>query len=108
MQDIPLVCTLTEADFRDREAAWLKLKPFIRASAAVPGGLTFSFARVTGLQDSLAELVRLEAECCAWMTFAMAESSEGIRLSVTSTSEEGERGVRQAFAPLAPGQPDVG
>ena len=103
MPDIPLVCTLTEADYRDREAAWLKLKPFIRASAIVPGGLTFSFARVTGLYDSVRELVRLEAECCAWMTFAMAESSEEIRLSVTSTSAEGERAVREAFAPLAPG-----
>src|ERR1700687_5198000 len=103
MQDIPRVCTLTEADFRDRDAAGHNPKPFIRAPAAVPGGLTFSLARVTGLQDSLAELVRLEAECCPWMTFAMAELSEGIRLSVTSTSEEGERGVSQAFAPLAPG-----
>ena len=100
MQDNPLVCRLTAADYRDREAAWLKLKPFVRAFAAVPGGLTFSFTRVTGLQDSLTELVRLEAECCAWMTFAIAESGEGIRLSITSANAEGERGVREAFAPL--------
>jgi hypothetical protein len=103
MQDNPLVCMLTAADYRDREAAWLKLKPFVQASAAVPGGLTFSFARVTGLQDSLTELVRLEAECCAWMTFAMAESPEGLRLSITSNSADGERGVREAFAPLGRG-----
>ena len=103
MQDTPLACTLTAADYRDREAAWLKLKPFVQASSAVPGGLTFSFARVTGLQDSLRELVRLEAECCAWMTFAMAESPEGLRLSITSNSADGERGVREAFAPLGRG-----
>jgi hypothetical protein len=101
MQDIPLVCTLTDADYRDRETAWLKLGPFVKASAAVPGGLTFTFARVTGLQDSLTELVRLEAECCAWMAFEMTESPAGIRLSITSHSAEGERGVREAFAPLA-------
>jgi hypothetical protein len=103
MQDIPLVCRLTDADYRDRENAWLKLGPFVKASAAVPGGLTFTFARVTGLQDSLTELVRLEAECCAWMTFATVESPEGIRLSITSNGADGERGVREAFAHLARG-----
>jgi hypothetical protein len=43
----------------------------------------------------------LEAECCAWLIFAMAESADAVRLSMTSSSEDGERGVRQAFAPLA-------
>ena len=101
MQDPPIACTLTAADYHDRETAWLKLKPFVMASDHAPGGLTFSFARVTGLQASLAELVRLEAECCAWMTFAIAPSPEAINLSITSNSADGERGVREAFAPLA-------
>jgi len=103
MQDTPLVCTLTAADYRDRESAWLKLKPFVTASADVEGGLSFRFARVTGLQASLSELVRLEADCCAWMSFSMAESAEAIELSITSNSTDGERGVREAFTPLAGG-----
>ena len=103
MQDIPIACTLTAADYRDREAAWLKLKPFVRTSSTAPGGLAFSFAPVTGLQGSLTELVRLEAECCAWMTFAIAASSEAIELSITSDTTDGERGIREAFAPLARG-----
>jgi hypothetical protein len=101
MQDTPLVCTLTDADYHDRERAWLKLRPFVRASASVPGGLSFTFSPATGLHDSLAELVRLEAECCAWMTFAMADTPEGVHLSITSNGVDGERGVREAFAPLA-------
>ena len=103
MQETPIVCTLSEADYRDRETAWLKLRPFVRVSVAVPGGLTFRFARVTGLQDSLTELVRLEAECCAWMSFSIANSLEAVELSITSNSVDGERGVREAFAPLARG-----
>jgi len=103
MQDNLLVCTLTDADYRDRERAWLKLRPYVRAFAAVPGGLTFTFAPAIGLHDSLTELVRLEAECCAWMTFAIAESPDGIQLSITSYNADGERGVREAFAPLARG-----
>ncbi len=100
MQDTNLICTLTASDYRDREGAWLKLGNYLRASTAIPGGLAFSFAPAIGLRDSLAELVRLEAECCAWMAFEMSESLDGIGLSITSRGEDGERAVREAFAPL--------
>ena len=102
MQDNELVCTLTAADYRDRETAWLKLGSYIRASEAIPGGLSFRFAPTGGLKHSLAELVRLESECCAWMVFAMSESADGISLSITSTGEDGERAVREAFDRLVP------
>ncbi len=101
MQDTPLVCTLTDADYRDRERAWLKLRPFVTASEVIAGGLRFTFGPAVGLRDSLTELVRLEAECCAWMTFAMTASHKEIQMSITSDSADGERGVREAFAPLA-------
>jgi len=98
--DNELVCTLTADDYRDREAAWLKLGKYVRASTSIVGGLSFRFAPARGLLDSLTELVRLEAECCAWMAFAITESPDGIRLSITSNGEDGERGVREAFGPL--------
>jgi len=101
MQDTPIACTLTDADYHDRERAWRQRRPFVRASASVPGGLSFTFSPATGLQASLTELVRLEKECCAWMTFAMADTREGVHLSITSDSVDGERGVREAFAALA-------
>lgn len=100
MQDNQLVCTLTAADYQDREAAWLKVGDYVRASMSIPGGLSFRFAPTRGLGDSLTELVRLEAECCAWMAFAMSESSDGILLSITSNGDDGERAVRETFAPL--------
>jgi hypothetical protein len=100
MQDNNLVCSLTAADYQDRETAWLKVASYIRTSAAIPGGLSFHFAPTRGLRDSLTELVRLEAECCAWMAFAMSDSPNGITLSITSNGEDGERGVRETFAPM--------
>ena len=100
MHDNELICSLTAADYRDRETAWLKVGKYVSASAAIPGGLSVSFAPTRGLRDSLIELVRLEAECCAWMSFAMSELPEGIRLSITSNGEDGERAVRETFAPL--------
>jgi hypothetical protein len=100
MQDNDLVCTLTAADYQDREAAWLKVGSHMKASATRPGGLSFHFAPARGLGDSLTELVRLEAECCAWMAFAMSESPAGITLSITSNGKDGERAVRETFASL--------
>jgi len=100
MQDDDLVCTLTAADYQNRETAWLKVGTYIRASATIAGGLSFRFAPTRGLGDSLTELVRLEAECCAWMAFAMSDSSDGITLSITANGEDGERAVRETFGPL--------
>lgn len=100
MPDSDLVCSLTAADYRDRQAAWLKVGNYVSASRAVPGGLDFRFAPARGLADALTELVRLEAECCAWMTFAMSESPDGISLSITSHAADGERAVRESFARL--------
>jgi hypothetical protein len=104
-----LVCTLRADDFRDREAAWLKVGTYLSASTSIPGGLSFRFAPARGLKDSLTELVRLEAECCPWMAFAMPESPNGINLSITSQGEEGERAVRATFSglvrPTGPGAP---
>jgi len=101
MQDTPVVCALTDADYRDREHVWLKLRPFVTASEVIASRLRFTFGPAVGLRDSLTELVRLEAECCAWMTFAMSETPEGVQLTISSNSADGERGVREPFAPLA-------
>jgi hypothetical protein len=37
------------------------------------------------------------------MTFALAESAEGIELAISSNTADGERGIREAFAPLTRG-----
>jgi len=94
------VCTLTAADYQDRETAWLKVGSYVKTSNYIPGGLSFHFAPTRGLGNSLTELVRLEAECCAWMAFTMSESVDGILLSITSHGDDGERAVRETFSPL--------
>ena len=98
--DNDLICSLAAADYRDRQAAWRELGTYVTASTAVPGGLRVSFAPTRGLADSLTELVRLEGECCAWMAFALSESPHGIGLSITANGVDGERAVRETFAPL--------
>ncbi len=98
-----IACTLSDRDLADRQAAWLKLRPYVANAEPIAGGLAFTFRGVPGLRDSLAELVRLEAECCAWMTFTIADSSKTVRLSITGIGEDGARAVRESFAPLSRG-----
>ena len=98
--DNPIACTLTAADLQDRQQAWFKVGKFITASGPIPGGLSFDFANASGVSEALAELVRLEAECCAWMSFAVTEAPQGIQLAITGVGAIGERGVRESFAQL--------
>jgi hypothetical protein len=96
----PIACTLTEADLRDRRQAWLKVGNYAKGSGKVPGGMAFTFVPGPGVDDSLRELVRLEAECCPWMDFRLQNTSSEVSLTVTATDADGERGVGEAFAPL--------
>jgi hypothetical protein len=98
-----IACRLTAADLRDRRQAWLKVGNYITASTIIPGGLSFEFADASGLRESLTELVRLEAECCPWMSFGLVELPAGICLDITGVGADGERAVRESFAPLTQG-----
>ena len=95
-----IACALSDADLRDRQSAWLKLHRYVLGWEPVPGGLDLTFSAAPGLRDSLAELVGLEAKCCAWMAFRMADSPVTVRLSITGTGTTGERDVREAFDPF--------
>lgn len=96
----PIACTLTAADLADRQQAWLKVGTFATGASEIPSGLAFTFRAVPGVDESLRELVRLEAECCEWMTFALDQSPDNVTMTITGAGEDGERGVRESFAPL--------
>lgn len=96
----PIACTLTAADLADRQQAWLKVGTYGTRASEIPGGLAFTFRAVPGVDESLRELVRLEAECCEWMTFALDQSPDTVIMTISGAGEEGERGVRESFEPL--------
>lgn len=95
-----IACTLTPADLQDRQQAWFNVGNHITTSRTIPGGLAVDFAAANGVRESLTELVKLEAECCAWMSFAITESPGTIKLAICGLGPDGERGVRESFAPL--------
>jgi hypothetical protein len=80
----PIVCTLTPADLRDREAAWRKLfASGLLNRDRVPGGIRLSAQ--PGALDALRELIDLERECCAWIDYDV--DSSGATLTAAGDGE---------------------
>ena len=75
---------------------------FVTEAGEIPGGLSFKFNAAPGLEDSLRQLIQLEAECCAWMTFSLEPGNKFLKMSITADGDAGEFAVREMFRELAP------
>ena len=75
--DLPIVCTLTEAELRERRQTILDL---LRADAiAIVGladGYSYRFNRTADVLPKLTKLVELESQCCQFLTFKLAVAPE--------------------------------
>ena len=85
----PIACTLGGTDYAER-LAWIAslnrdgLLSHVRHEAA----LELRYAST--VRHRVRELVRKEAECCAFLTFALDESRGDVRLTITVPAREGE------------------
>jgi hypothetical protein len=73
-ETLPIACTLSAADLKDRGAAWNKLLGSgLVERDVVPGGIRLTPA--PGAAAALTELIDLERECCAWIHFEVTDGS---------------------------------
>ncbi len=89
--DLPIVCTLTETELRERRRTILD---FIREaainSAPLADGYSYSFNPISDLLARLCNLVDLERQCCQFLTFKIVvEPQQPIKLEVTGPPEAG-------------------
>jgi hypothetical protein len=97
--DPPVACSLRPAALADRRAAWGRLDDrALRERADAPGGVRAVYAALDGVEEELAGLVRLEADCCAFADWALSREGDSLVLEVTS-SGTGAEAVRAMFAP---------
>lgn len=88
--DLPIVCTLTEAELRERRRSVLDS---IRQSAiditAIADGYSYRFTRTSEVLSQLSNLVDLERQCCQFLTFKIIveAGSKAIALDVTGPPE---------------------
>jgi hypothetical protein len=82
-ETLPIACTLSASDLKDRRGAWSKLMGSgLIARDVVPGGIRLTAA--PGAAAALMELIELERECCAWIQFDVSAGS------VVTLTAEGE------------------
>src|SRR5450631_1503180 len=88
--EIPIACNLSDGELRERRETILN---FFRQSLLkvrpLSLGLAFSFPPSSEVLTRLAQLVDLERQCCAFLTFKIVvEAGDSpIRLEVTGTAE---------------------
>jgi len=97
---LPIACTLTPGELQDRGAEWRALTRYLDQTTLIPGGLSITFKKLDGVEPELQRLIALEAECCAWMTFALLQGQGGLELTITADGEDGQRAARETFAYL--------
>lgn len=97
-RDVPAACTLEPAALVDRRAAWRQLaETHLRSQEHISGGIRLVFSPADRVESSLRDLAELEAQCCAFASWAVERHEEGVVLEVTAEGD-GAHTVREMFA----------
>ena len=83
--DLPIVCSLTESELRERRRLFLDsmVKSAIE-TVEIENGYCYSFKASPEVLGQLANVVELERQCCQFLTFKIiVEPAKPIALEVT-------------------------
>jgi len=88
--DLPIICTLTESEVRERRRTFLAdLQNATLDVAPIDGGYCYRFAPRSEVFLQLSRLVDLERQCCRFLTFKIVAEAgdQPIRLEITGPAE---------------------
>src|ERR1700722_4282165 len=87
--DLPVACTLTDADLRQRRAGILdSVQRALLDIPSLPDGYMYGFEATSEILSQLARLVDLECQCCAFLTFQITVGAgKPICLEITGPPE---------------------
>ncbi len=81
-----IACSLNDAEFRERRAlARRTLLPQIIISQRISNGLTLTFTNSEALRRDVKTFVRLERECCDFLTFSLTPDTVPVNESLVLT-----------------------
>jgi hypothetical protein len=108
MTDLPIACTLSAADLRERRAVLAALQAHCREvrPLAAGRGLALCFEPAPGLLATVARVIDLERQCCRFLAFQLeVAAGEGpIRLTLTGPAGTSDFLVHElGLTPTAPG-----
>ena len=90
LADVPIACTLSEAELRERRRMLLEStrKAAISVTELV-SGCAYCFEPTSEILLDLAGLIDMERDCCPFLTFTLVVSAgrQPIRLEITGTPQ---------------------
>ena len=83
--DLPIVCTLSEEELRERRRTLLDaVGRAVLGITRTPDGYAYSFEPNSEVLTQLGRLVDLERQCCRFLSFNIVENGQQpIRLEIT-------------------------
>ena len=86
-----VACSLTDQQSKERRSLIRKtLLPHINHSSREAGGVRVGFPNTTVIRSNLEEFVRLERQCCEFLTFRVRSSEDQLMLSIDGPEEAGK------------------
>src|SRR5688572_21069122 len=88
--DLPIVCTLSEAELQERRRTILaEVRDAVLKTTSIHEGYVYEFARTPEILERLARLVALESQCCRFLSFKIlvAAGGENAQLEVTGPGQ---------------------
>ena len=97
--DLPIACSLTESELRERRQDIMDAFRSMQVTAIeLADGYAFTFPASSEALQRIAELVDLERQCCAFLTFKIVvEAANAVmRMEVTGPGEA-KKVIREYF-----------
>ena len=100
-KEIPIACTLTSAEERERKkGAEAQLFSELARVTELEDGYTLWFPRSEGQLARIARFVELESQCCAFVDFEIRIDAGGEEIAVDLKGPEGTKEVLRPLAEL--------
>ncbi len=82
--DLPIICTLSEAELRERKDTILaSIHDAVISKAVISGGYRYEFAKQAITLQNVQRMVQLEQQCCRFLSFEVTEGEQTFWLNVT-------------------------
>ncbi len=96
----PVACSLAAGDYKAR-IAWIADLNAAALHAHRRDDLRLELTYAADARDRVGEMVRREQDCCAFLTFEVRETRDGVRLTITAP-ERARGAADDLFAPFLP------
>lgn len=99
-----IACSLTDEEFRERRAMAREfLLPHIVGTEKLESGLRVTFPETDTLRSNVETFVRLERQCCEFLTFTITPPDQGLTVTIEGPPEA--RATIDMFAAAIAGAP---